>query len=78
MRTPGGAIRFHAHARGRQKSHAHTWLPIRGSCGTAVGAMVPNGWSGDYQNQNALSHVMVQDYIAKYGGTASQINADVA
>ena len=46
--------------------------------GTAVGAMVPNGWSGDYQNQNALSHVMVQDYIAKYGGTASQINADVA
>ena len=46
--------------------------------GSAVGAMVPNGWSGDYQNQNALSHVMVQDYIAKYGGTASQINADVA
>src|SRR6266487_216924 len=46
--------------------------------GTAVGAMVPNGWSGDYQNQNALSHVMVQEYIAKYGGTAGQINADVA
>ncbi|HET7246964.1 MAG TPA: ABC transporter substrate-binding protein, partial [Streptosporangiaceae bacterium] len=46
--------------------------------GDAVGAMVPNGWSGDYQNQNAFSHVMVQDYIAKYGGTASQINADVA
>ena len=46
--------------------------------GPAVGAMVPNGWSGDYQYQNALSHVMVQDYIAKYGGTASQINADVA
>ena len=44
----------------------------------AVGAMVPNGWSGDYQRQNAISHVMVQDYIAKYGGTASQINADVA
>jgi len=46
--------------------------------GPAVGAMVPNGWSGDYQYQNALSHVMVQDYIAKYGGTASQINANVA
>ena len=44
--------------------------------GPAVGAMVPNGWSGDYPN--ALSHVMVQDYIAKYGGTASDINADVA
>ena len=38
--------------------------------------MVPNGWFGDYPN--ALSHVMVQDYIAKYGGTAADINADVA
>jgi ABC-type branched-subunit amino acid transport system substrate-binding protein len=38
--------------------------------------MVPNGWSGDYPY--ALSHVMVQDYIAKYGGTAADINADVA
>jgi branched-chain amino acid transport system substrate-binding protein len=44
--------------------------------GPAVGAMVPNGWSGAYAN--ALSHVMVQDYIAKYGGTAADINADVA
>ena len=44
--------------------------------GPAVGAMVPNGWSGTYPN--ALSHVMVQDYIAKYGGTAADINADVA
>jgi branched-chain amino acid transport system substrate-binding protein len=44
--------------------------------GAAVGSLVPNGWSGDYAD--ALSHVMVQDYIAKYGGTASGINADVA
>jgi len=44
--------------------------------GPAVGAMVPNGWSGAYPD--ALSHVMVQDYIAKYGGTAADINADVA
>jgi branched-chain amino acid transport system substrate-binding protein len=44
--------------------------------GPAVGAMVPNGWSGDFPN--SLSHVMVQDYIAKYGGTAADINADVA
>ena len=44
--------------------------------GTAIGAMVPNGWFGGYAN--ALSHVMVQDYIAKYGGTVSDINADVA
>jgi branched-chain amino acid transport system substrate-binding protein len=42
----------------------------------AIGVMVPNGWYGGYPN--ALSHLMVQDYIAKYGGTASGINADVA
>ncbi len=42
----------------------------------AYGVMVPNGWYGGFPN--ALSHVMVQDYIAKYGGTASTINADVA
>jgi branched-chain amino acid transport system substrate-binding protein len=44
--------------------------------GNAYGIMVPNGWYGAYPN--ALSHVMVQDYIAKYGGAASDINADVA
>jgi branched-chain amino acid transport system substrate-binding protein len=40
------------------------------------GMMVPNGWYGGYNNP--LSSVMVQEYIAKYGGTASDINADVA
>jgi len=44
--------------------------------GNADGIMVPNGWFGAYPN--ALSHLMVQDYIAKYGGTASGVNADVA
>jgi branched-chain amino acid transport system substrate-binding protein len=44
--------------------------------GNADGIMVPNGWYGGFPN--ALSHVMVQDYIAKYGGTAAEINADVA
>jgi branched-chain amino acid transport system substrate-binding protein len=44
--------------------------------GNADGIMVPNGWYGGFQN--ALSHVMVQEYIAKYGGTGSDINADVA
>ena len=38
--------------------------------------IVPDGWYG--QEQNALSHVMVQDYIAKFGGASSDINADVA
>jgi branched-chain amino acid transport system substrate-binding protein len=42
----------------------------------ADGIMVPDGWYGGFQD--ALSHVMVQEYIAKYGGTASDINADVA
>jgi branched-chain amino acid transport system substrate-binding protein len=42
----------------------------------ATGIMVPNGWSGKFPD--ALSHVMVQNYIAKFGGTASGINADVA
>jgi branched-chain amino acid transport system substrate-binding protein len=44
--------------------------------GNATGVMVPNGWYGAYANP--LSHVMVQEYIAKYGGTASTINTDVA
>lgn len=44
--------------------------------GNATGVMVPNAWYGSFPN--ALSHVMVQDYIAKYGGTGSGINADVA
>jgi branched-chain amino acid transport system substrate-binding protein len=42
----------------------------------AQAIMVPDAWSGS--TQNALSHVMVQDYIAKFGGTSSDINADVA
>jgi branched-chain amino acid transport system substrate-binding protein len=42
----------------------------------AQGIMVPDGWYGG--EQNALSHVMVQDYIAKFGGTTNDINADVA
>jgi len=42
----------------------------------ASGIMVPDGWSGNFAD--ALSHVMVQDYIAKFGGLASGVNADVA
>jgi branched-chain amino acid transport system substrate-binding protein len=42
----------------------------------ADGIMVPNTWYGGFPN--ALSHVMVQEYIAKYGGTAAEINGDVA
>ncbi|MGE5285682.1 MAG: amino acid ABC transporter substrate-binding protein [Micromonosporaceae bacterium] len=42
----------------------------------ATGIMTPNGWYGDYNN--AQSKKMVQEYIAKYGGTPSEINSDVA
>src|SRR5947209_1576234 len=44
--------------------------------GNATGMMVPNGWYPGYTN--AASQKMVQDYVAKYGGSASDINADVA
>jgi branched-chain amino acid transport system substrate-binding protein len=40
------------------------------------GIMVPNGWYPGFAN--AESKAMVKAYIAKYGGTASDINADVA
>jgi branched-chain amino acid transport system substrate-binding protein len=42
----------------------------------ATGVMTANGWYGGYQN--AQSQAMVQEYIAKYGGSASDINSDVA
>src|ERR1035441_6941804 len=38
--------------------------------------MVPDG--GSCRLAQALSHVLVQDYIAKFGRTASGINTDVA
>jgi len=44
--------------------------------GNAEGVMVPNGWYGGYQD--AASQAMVQEYVAKYGGSASGINSDVA
>ena len=42
----------------------------------ATGMMVPNGWYPGYANP--ASQAMVQEYIAKYGGTPSDVNADVA
>jgi branched-chain amino acid transport system substrate-binding protein len=44
--------------------------------GNQNGIMVPNGWYGGFKK--ADSQQMVKEYIAKYGGTASDINADVA
>jgi branched-chain amino acid transport system substrate-binding protein len=42
----------------------------------ANGMMVPNGWYGGFSN--SLNDEMVEQYIARYGGTAASINADVA
>jgi branched-chain amino acid transport system substrate-binding protein len=44
--------------------------------GNAVGMMVPDGWYPGYDN--ASSKAVVNEYVAKYGGTASGVNADVA
>jgi branched-chain amino acid transport system substrate-binding protein len=44
--------------------------------GNATGALVPGGWYAGLPNP--LSHAMVKAYLAKYGGTASTINADSA
>jgi len=42
----------------------------------ANGMMVPDAWYPG--SLNALSQAMVRDYVAKYGGSPSGINADVA
>ena len=44
--------------------------------GNADGMMVPNSWYGGYKN--AESEKMVAEYIAQHGGSASDVNADVA
>jgi branched-chain amino acid transport system substrate-binding protein len=44
--------------------------------GNANGIFVPNGWYPGFQKPD--SQKMVNEYIAKYGGSASDVNADVA
>jgi branched-chain amino acid transport system substrate-binding protein len=44
--------------------------------GNENGIFVPNGWFPGFKK--ADSQAMVKEYIAKFGGTASDINADVA
>jgi branched-chain amino acid transport system substrate-binding protein len=52
------------------------FLKAVGGPTNAEGIMVPNGWFPGFAN--ADSQKMVQEYVAKYGGTPSGINADVA
>lgn len=44
--------------------------------GNENGIFVPNGWYGGFKK--ADSQQMVKEYIAKYGGTPSTVNSDVA
>ena len=53
-----------------------SFLSAVGGASVANGIMVPDAWYPGYQN--ASSQAMVQEYIAKYGGSASDVNADVA
>lgn len=53
-----------------------SFLSAIGGATVANGIMVPDGWYPGYQN--ASSQAMVQEYVAKYGGDASGVNADVA
>jgi branched-chain amino acid transport system substrate-binding protein len=52
------------------------FLKAIGGASNAEAIMVPNGWYPGYAN--AQSQKMVSEYIAKYGGNASGVNADVA
>ena len=52
------------------------FLSAIGGSTNATGTKVPNGWYPGMPN--ALSQQFVKDYIAKYGGTPADINADAA
>jgi branched-chain amino acid transport system substrate-binding protein len=52
------------------------FLSAIGGASNAEGIMVPNGWYPGYDS--ATSQKMVSEYVAKYGGSPSDVNADVA
>jgi branched-chain amino acid transport system substrate-binding protein len=52
------------------------FLSAVGGAGNANGMMVPDAWYPGYDSSS--SKTMVNEYVAKYGGTASGVNADVA
>jgi branched-chain amino acid transport system substrate-binding protein len=52
------------------------FLKAIGGPTNAEGIMVPNGWYPGYAK--ADSQKMVQEYVAKYGGSPSDVNSDVA
>jgi branched-chain amino acid transport system substrate-binding protein len=52
------------------------FLSAVGGAGNADGIMVPDAWYPGYDS--ASSRAMVAEYVKKYGGSASDVNADVA
>ena len=52
------------------------FLSAVGGAGNANGMMVPDAWYPGYDS--ASSKAMVAEYVKKYGGSASDVNADVA
>jgi len=52
------------------------FLKAVGGASNANGIMYPNGWYPGYAN--TASQQMVNEYVSKYGGNASGVNADVA
>jgi branched-chain amino acid transport system substrate-binding protein len=52
------------------------FLKAIGGAKNATGTFVPNGWYAGFAN--SLSQAFVKAYIAKYGGTGADINADAA
>jgi branched-chain amino acid transport system substrate-binding protein len=52
------------------------FLSAVGGAGNADGIMVPDAWYPGYDN--ATSKAVVAEYVKKYGGSASDVNADVA
>ena len=52
------------------------FLKAVGGAPNAEGIMYPNGWYPGYANSQ--SEKMVSEYVAKYGGTPADVNADVA
>ena len=52
------------------------FLKAVGGATNAEGIMYPNGWYPSYANSQ--SQKMVSEYVAKYGGSPADVNADVA
>ena len=54
----------------------NAFLQAVGGAKNAEGIMYPNGWYPGYANPS--SQQLVNEYVAKYGGNAAGVNADVA